>query len=660
MRGSRRTVAPFGFCNQSNGEFVMLNADDPKTVLALRLLKSTVEAHSRPLVLWIGAGASRWLGYPSWRDLALQLRKIFFRSVEKFDNERAIEVINKNNYSALFQMCRDLDSQTYYRFVTDSFGSRTDSDLFRTFVGLLGKIDPLFILTTNVDEALESRMPLSTTVQRTDLSRCIDLLQRRIPFVAKVHGSVSSVQSAVFATDDYDLLVKNNSYLQSLKYIFASCTVVFLGYGVRDSYVVELIQQNTAEMDLFGPGPHFVVTNEEMPSNSLHRIKYTIKLHPDHRAALSILNIIAEAASPQDLVSMTVVEAAPAKVGKPSVWVVPVDKTAYYLSDLAAPGTWQTSQEITAESGDGKKIEGAFGLGFTNDEVPFREATALHDLAVALVCFDYVYLSLSALPRAFIVLGEGLFRELVRQDVLCFIHSQAEIGILFQWQEAIGILGSVTHRGKDGGVTDTLPVRIRRMLQPVPGREQEAQDFIEEIERRTVVYERSDEINLPSLVRSALLMPKVTKLLGIGDAILPTQAPKWLRYPYLRLAHLVQTAALCAEYGIQATKLPFGGTSLTSAAFGVQPAELHADQLASYVSVGNFNSDLGALLLQEMSIMQAILRFRNSAEGASFRREIGQVLAVESGLEFNASVNAGLKRTIPLDVLERAHDQVLS
>ena len=584
----------------------------------------------------------------------------FFRTVDTFDNKMAIELINKRNFPAIFQMCRELDSQTYYRFIAESFRPTTDAEPFQTFVDLLTKLSPLFILTTNVDEALERHMPLSATVQRSDLIGCVDLLQKRIPFVAKLHGSVSSVQSTVFATSDYGSLVNNNSYLQTLKYIFTSCTVVFLGYGVRDSYVVELLQQNATEMDLFGPGPHFVVTNDRVPASSLHRIRYAIKLHPDHRAALSVLDIIAQFEVPKEFVAQTVPKGAPAESDKPSVTgAVPVGKTAYYLSDLAAPGTWQTSQEITAQGSDGTKVEAAFGLGFTNDEAPFREATALHDVTVALVCFDYIYLPLSAVPRAIALLGEGLFRELLRQDALRFIHSQTELGILFHVQEAMGSVGNVTLRAKDGSGAEALSIRIRRMLQPLPGKEKEAQDFLEELGRKTVVYERGDEIELPSLVRSALLMPKVTKLLGIGDAILPTQAPKWLRYPYLRLAHLVQTAALCSEYRIQSTKLPFGGNHLTSAAFGVQAADLHADQLASYVSAGSFNSDLGVLLLRDMSILRAILRFRNSPEGDSFRREIGHVLAVESGREFNASVNAGLKRTIPLDILQRAHDQVL-
>ena len=159
----------------------MLNADDPETILSLRLLKDTVEAPARPLVFWIGAGASRWLGYPSWMDLALQLRKVFFRSVDSFDNQRAVELVNKENFPAVFQMCRDLDSQTYYRFVADTFSPRMDAPLFRTFVDLLQKLSPLFILTTNVDEALESRPALSATVRRSDRRRCDDLLRKRVP-----------------------------------------------------------------------------------------------------------------------------------------------------------------------------------------------------------------------------------------------------------------------------------------------------------------------------------------------------------------------------------------------------------------------------------------------------------------------------------------------
>ena len=51
----------------------MLNADDQETILSLRALKQAALS-SKPIVLWIGAGASKWAGYPSWKDLALELR----------------------------------------------------------------------------------------------------------------------------------------------------------------------------------------------------------------------------------------------------------------------------------------------------------------------------------------------------------------------------------------------------------------------------------------------------------------------------------------------------------------------------------------------------------------------------------------------------------
>ncbi len=154
----------------------MLNANDDETGISLKRLRSVVAAGTRPIVIWVGAGSSKWLGYPEWKDLTLQLRRNFFRAVGGFDNERALELINKENYPAIFQMCRDLDSARYHRFLADAFLPRVTTDLYQGFLSALRKVSPLFVLTTNVDEALESQMPASVTVQKSDFSRCIDLL----------------------------------------------------------------------------------------------------------------------------------------------------------------------------------------------------------------------------------------------------------------------------------------------------------------------------------------------------------------------------------------------------------------------------------------------------------------------------------------------------
>jgi hypothetical protein len=437
--------------------------------------------------------------------------------------------------------------------------------------------------------------------------------------------------------------------------------VVFLGYGVRDSYVLRLLKENRQEMDLFGPGPHFAVTNYEVPISSLKRIKYSQRVRPDHSSALSVLDYIHQAVAVTASASTAVPANVASEENEPPVFgIVEAGKTAYYISDLLAPGTWRTSEEITAQHESGENIEASFGLGFTNDEVSFRVSTALHDLAVALICFDYIYLPLTAASRAFLALGEGIFSELLRQEAIRFIHDTAQVGVFFRSDEPVGGIANAIAREKGGTGPQQVSVILRRWFNAVPGKEIGAQSLFDLMERQTVIYRRSVEIDLPALVCGALVMPMVTKLLGIGDAILPTQAPRWLRYPYLRLAHLVQTAALCTEYGIQAAKVPFGGVHLTNAAFGVQATDLRAEHLASYVLAGPYNSDLGGFLQQDMSILRNILRFRALPEGVSFRQEVGQALCGEGGRAFSASVNAGLSRMIPTEVLRRAKDRLVT
>jgi hypothetical protein len=634
----------------------MLNADDSESVLAMRALADVAAQGTRPIVFWVGAGTSRWLGYPSWKDLALNIRKIYFRKVSGFDNTRAEKLLSKGEYPAIFQMCRDLDSGTYHKFIVDSFTPLPQTKVYEHFVNLLGKIAPLFIVTTNVDEALEKSLPASVTVQRADLSRCADLLQTKTSFVAKLHGSVSAVRSTVFASSDYGELVADSHYIQSLLHIFTASTVVFLAYGVRDCYVIRMLHENASQMNLFGPGPHFVVTNDSVPVPSLKRIRYLLKLNPDHSAALSVLAVLAQSASEPKQAKATVNAATVDSPDETEVLGSVEDgKSAYYITDLL-PADFQ---EITANR-EGDAIEGSFGLGFTVEEMPFASSTALHDVTVGLICFDYVYFPTSALGFLFTLLGEPLFSELVGEDAVRFIHDITRMGVLFRPRESIGSLGNTTVHADDGVGPRPVSDVIRRSFNAVAGKEREAERLFEQIERRTAVFQKADEIGLTSVVRAALLMPAVSRLLGIGDYIQPTQVPRWLRYSYLRLGHLVQTAVICSEYGIQAAKVSFGGTQLTNAAFGVQPGPLSSDELASYVAAGAFNADLGALVMQNPPLAKLVLRFRNSSEGESFRREIRKVLAIQDGKQFNASVNAGLSRTIPLTVLQKAHDKLLT
>jgi hypothetical protein len=121
------------------------------------------------------------------------------------------------------------------------------------------------------------------------------LLQQGTSFVCKLHGSVSSVETIVFSTRDYDSVEQNARYFEAVRSMFSSAVVLFLGYGLREEYVLRALQESVARPRLFGTGPHFIVTPEErsyLPETVRH-VRYLAETK-DHRDAIHVLEVIAD------------------------------------------------------------------------------------------------------------------------------------------------------------------------------------------------------------------------------------------------------------------------------------------------------------------------------------------------------------------------------
>lgn len=193
-------------------------------------------------------------------------------------------------------------------------------------------------------------------------------------------------------------------------------------------------------------------------------------------------------------------------------------------------------------------------------------------------------------------------------------------------------------------------------MRPAPGREAEAARFFESLERHVTNFDHT-RFHIPNLTRGALLHPSVQQLLGISDAIVPTSVPRWLAFPTIRLAHTIMAGCACESFRLSATKIDFGGEVLVGAAFAVSAARDWADSVASYVVSGRFNSDLGAYVHANPSVWPAVLAFRDTQAGVNLRKDVLQQLATNSGAEFVASVNAGLRQIVPTAVMDQANGQ---
>jgi len=149
--------------------------------------------------------------------------------------------------------------------------------------------------------------------------------------------------------------------------------VVFVGYGLRDQYLFNILAANDNALALFGDGPHFLITADERAHlpGSVKLIRYRTDQHTDHRSALLCLEALNRPRT--DIESLNYVR--PASDARES---------AYFLSDLYPSGTSTTQQRLQLTKDDGTTAESYIGPDWSIDELPDSTSTAAYDLAVGL------------------------------------------------------------------------------------------------------------------------------------------------------------------------------------------------------------------------------------------------------------------------------------
>jgi hypothetical protein len=526
--------------------------------------------------------------------------------------------------------------------------------VYRRFVAALRRVSPSCVLTTNVDELLEKQLPNHATISRHDLQRAEQLLRANQPFVCKLHGSVSDVRSTVFTVDDYTALLSDDSFKAFLERILAATTVVFLGYGLQDDYVLSMLARNQDLSLLFGDGPHYAILPHEhkaLPSN-VRVIRYIPEPHKDHRSPITIIEEIRSIRSGEADVTPPVhldIEH-PRKI-----------QSAHLLFDIFPPGTWNSSVTLGLIGSNGTERQAIIGTGFSDIELPDNRSTAMHDMIVGLLCFDHVYVSISSLARVHDLLGTQRFWHLVQNGVLSFLGWSHQECIIFPTATSVsaGDLGSFSHY-KQGGTKQTIMQIVRNQLSPTPGNEDVAERLFERLCASTREITPAEEGAIPSVVRSLLLRPSIRKLLGVSGGTPLNSLARWNVFPILRLANVVKIGAACRVLRIGSAKLDFGTVKLAGPAFAAAIGAEWADDTASYVLSGRFAADLGALALQDPSLLDLIIAFRETRQGQELRQEVFARLAASEGSDVNVAVNAGLGKALPSATLQKARDSFIS
>jgi SIR2-like domain len=578
------------------------------------------------------------------------MRKAFMRGHPDFREDLATSQLSSESYPDFFELCKTKDKALYNRTLVELLGSPSPGPVYKQLIESIRLVRPLQIVTTNVDLCLEQSSGMIDLIEHTDLERCSNSILNRTPFIAKLHGSVSSVESVVFATSDYERILESASFMAAMRSIFTMASVIFFGYGLRDRYVLDAINKNYGEHILFGNGPHFLIT--EMagpPQDGVHRIAYKSAHYQDHRAALTVLNVI------QQEQSTPVMEFIPrSRTRSPAK-----KESGFYISSFTPSGTHITGQAFEFGRQD-LKGNAIVGLGFVKGELPSAETVAFHDLAVGLICFDHVFLPLRSLPLLHQRGTDAVFWALTDCGAIKFVDIVDEPVYVATPESSTGDIAVLRVQDPEDDGTRTPMSVVRKMIKPVPGMEEEAEKRTESLKPWLVQFSNSERRGLPAMVRSALLMPLVSRLLGYSEFVVPNRIPRWLAHPTLRLAHLVQTGLICNELGIRASRVPFGGESLLSAAFSVKPPEETVFDYASFALSGAYGSNLSSFIEAQPKSLLEVLKFRESPEGAVLRREISDRLDTNDGTEFSVAIQGALKRSVPTAVLQSARNRFSS
>lgn len=198
-------------------------------------------ANCGKLIFFVGSGVSQRLNLPSWDQLANKvLEKLASLEVIDYNDVQALKSLDPRKKLSIAEILKsDLDYENYFKSPKDA-----KSDIYKQ----LNKIGCTFV-TTNYDFNLEpaptESISDSTTQGRgTRITSCnltYPNILDDIGNVIHLHGVCDQPSKMVLTMSDY-LKLYDNKYVQALLvHLFKEKTVVFIGYGLNESEILEHI-----------------------------------------------------------------------------------------------------------------------------------------------------------------------------------------------------------------------------------------------------------------------------------------------------------------------------------------------------------------------------------------------------------------------------------
>ncbi|MCA8950168.1 MAG: SIR2 family protein [Planctomycetes bacterium] len=626
------------------------------TLHALTRLLSDYREGSRRLIVWVGAGASRWNNLPIWKELTTLL-EVAFQHSPGLPYRELRATIEAGDLASAMTMFKAADLSLYTRTITKALTPRHQTRLYARFLRVLDAVAQGTIITTNLDDSLDKGLP-RPFVSRRDIARAISANASGDPIALKLHGTLGDSSSWVLTQEDYRMMLEEPGLLSNIRSLLAGSSIVFVGTGLQDAYLLRLLTDANSEAGTFGEGPHYWIApsdSESPPSlRNILRIEYPIDHSGSHSMALHPLEALMKArATPEAGESAISAQPRPIHAREPSR----PEMSTHVIFDPLPPGTYRStnSVKIASELSGKPKAQIFFGAGFTQEEISDIRPKGLHDLLISLVCFDILSIPVDVIGRVHYLVGGSRFFALASTGAFRFLDYPKVTAVAYVDDDTISAGGLCTFdvRRDDRSQMQAID-RIRRQIAPKPEHVAIAQPLIDSLSSHVDSLTSDDFVDIQSQTTFFLANPQVRDALGITPDTPVGSIPPWQTFPVLRLATLLRAKATCSRIQASSAQLDYASDSLVDCLFSSTEEPTTAGDIASYVCVGSPSADLGLIADREPAFVDSVLAFRATDSARDLRRAISLHLAESDSAQTPFAINAALASFIPKQTLEGA------
>ena len=207
------------------------------------------------LVIFVGAGVSKLLGFPTWSELAMHALE-FIRKKGWIDYSELEQLKNLEPKKQLSIAKFIADENEQNLDLTEYFKGKSEENSIYKFINDIG----CTCVTTNYDELLaprfhESKSDQSMSIKHKDTERIWDKNEFFAKYldepgtVIHLHGVISRPESMVFTTQQYLKHYDHENVQHFLHELFNKKIVLFIGYGLEEVEILEhILRRGTAEL----------------------------------------------------------------------------------------------------------------------------------------------------------------------------------------------------------------------------------------------------------------------------------------------------------------------------------------------------------------------------------------------------------------------------